>query len=131
MSQQQGTLDIFRASVSDVQSVSPTGDPAAVDRKRDQAIARVTQHAEDRRPNFVADAQAFVQRYLAQHGPTSGEQLTLACKAADITPHDDRAFGAVYQGLVRRGVIESVGTIRRERGNGTSGGHVWVLKGTR
>lgn len=95
---------------------------------RDEALARVKEHAEQRRQRFTADAQAFVVRYLEQHGPTSGEALTLACKAAGLVPHDDRAYGPVYLGLCRRGVIEKVGECRRERGHGTGGGRIWQLR---
>jgi hypothetical protein len=98
-----------------------------VNRRRDVAMQRVADHAAERRRDFLDAAVAFVTRYLAAHGPTSGEVLSSACKAAGIVPHDDRAFGPVYFRLARRGAIQKVGTVRRERGNGTSGGNVWAL----
>lgn len=99
----------------------------AVNERRDDAIRRVAERAEENREGFLDDASAFVLNYLQQHGPTAGEVLTVACKNAGIKPHDDRAFGAVYLRLVRRGQIERVGTVRRERGHGTAGGNVWGL----
>jgi hypothetical protein len=99
-----------------------------VNRERDAAMQRVAERAEQARAAFLASARAFVRRYLAEHGPTSGEVLSLKCKASGITPHDDRAFGPVYFGLSREGVIEKVGTVRRERGHGTAGGNVWALR---
>ena len=65
--------------------------------------------------------------FLNMHGPTAGEVITMAAKLYGIVPHDDRAFGPVYHGLSRRGQIVKVGTVRRERGHGTSGGNVWAL----
>lgn len=98
---------------------------------RDRALQRVAQTAEDRHPGFGPRAAAVIVAHLEQHGPTPGERLTEACKAAGIVPDDDRAFGPVYMGLVRRGQIEKVGTVRRERGHGTAGGNVWAIRGAR
>lgn len=100
-----------------------------VNRERDAAMRRVAERAEEAREAFRVSAQAFVRQYLKQHGPTSGEVLTVKCKDAGIEPHDDRAFGPVYFCLARAGVIEKVGTVRRERGHGTAGGNVWALRG--
>jgi hypothetical protein len=83
--------------------------------------------AERHLPGFTERAQAFVVAYLQQHGPASGEAITDACKGAGIVPPDDRAFGAVYQGLARRGVIEVAGWCLRRKGHGTAGGRVWRL----
>lgn len=107
---------------------SPPPSPRqVVNQQRDEALRRVAERAEAARRGFLEAARTFVRRYLAEHGATSGEVLTLACKKAGIAPHDDRAFGPVYLGLVRDGVIEKVGTVRRERGHGTAGGNVWSL----
>lgn len=101
--------------------------PEQVNVQRDDAMRQVAQHAEDVRPSFGAQAAEFVLIYLALHGPTSSEILTTKCKAGGIKPHDDRAFGTVYMSLAKRGLIEKVGSVRRERGHGTSGGNVWDL----
>lgn len=101
--------------------------PARVNRDRDEAIARVAANAEARRRQFVELAAGFVLAYLEMHGPTSGEVITNACKAAGIVPHDDRAFGPVYMGLVRAAKIHKVGTCRREKGHGSAGANVWAL----
>lgn len=98
-----------------------------VDEERDSAMELVETAAERARRMFAADAGAFVVRYLQVHGPTSAEILTRQCRAAGITPHDDRAFGPVYMRLARMKVIEKSGAVRRERGHGTSGGNVWKL----
>lgn len=102
-------------------------DPQATNRARDDALKRITQHANDAVPGFVEQAQRVVLNLLRLDGPQSGEVLTAKVKIAGIRPHDDRAFGPVYQGLVRAGKIRRVGTCRRERGHGTSGGTVWGL----
>lgn len=96
-----------------------------VNAARDDAMQRVAQRAEGGHPDFLETARAYVLTYLASHGPTAAEVLTLACKRAGICPHDDRAFGPVYFGLARRGVIVKAGSVRRERGHGTAGGNVW------
>ena len=101
---------------------------AAVNRARDEAMASVAEHAERDRAHFQIEAEGFVRRFLAEHGPTPGERLTIACRRAGIVPHDDRAFGPVYYGLARRGEILKVGQVRRERGHGTAGGNVWALR---
>jgi hypothetical protein len=102
---------------------------AQTNAERDRAVQRVAQHAEEHAPGFQERAETFVLAYLDHHGPTAGEVLTLACKAAGIVPHDDRAFGPVYLALSRRKQIEACGFVRRERGHGTAGGNIWKLKG--
>jgi len=80
--------------------------------------------------DFRARASAFILAHLEQHGPTSGEVLTDACKAAGIVPPkgmDDRAFGPVYQRLAQANQIRVCGSTTRRRGHGTSGGRVWIL----
>jgi hypothetical protein len=89
-------------------------------------MQQVLQHAEERRPSFMEEAQSFVLDYLREHGPTSGEVLTVACKQACVVPHDDRAFGAVYMGLRRRGLIHRVGECKRLRGHNTGGGSIYA-----
>lgn len=82
--------------------------------------------AEREAPGFSARAQAFVLDYLATHGTASGEDITDACKAAGITPPEDRAFGAVYSTLSRRGLIVFAGFCARRKGHGTAGGRLWA-----
>jgi len=95
--------------------------------ERDAAMASVAENAEEATPNFAAEAAACILDYLSRHGPTPGETLTDACKAAGIKPHDDRAFGPVYMRLSRRGAIVKAGAAVRRKGHGTSGGTVWAI----
>lgn len=74
----------------------------------------------------LVGARDWIVGRLAE-GDASGEELVLGAKAAGFTPHDDRAFGAIFGGLARRGIIRKVGTVPRRRGHGTSGGIVWGL----
>lgn len=90
-------------------------------------MAQVGDHAEMAAPGFRLAAAEFVLELLTVAGPTPAETLSLACKAAGIVPHDDRAFGPVYMRLARARLIEKVGQVRRERGHGTSGGNIWKL----
>lgn len=90
------------------------------------AAAQLAADRADREdPGFSARAQAFVLDYLARHGTASGEDITDACKAAGIVPADDRAFGAVYSTLSRRGLIVFAGFCARRKGHCTAGGRLW------
>lgn len=89
-------------------------------------MRRVEAQAEAQRRGFQEAASRFVVGYLETHGPTSGEALTEACKAAGTAPHDDRAFGPVYARLIKSGAIEKVGTARRMRGHNTAGGSIYA-----
>lgn len=83
--------------------------------------------AERDEPGFCERAQRFVLAFLAQHGRTSSEDITDACKDAGIVPAEDRAFGPVYGGLNRRKQIVCVGYCGRRKGHGTAGGRMWEL----
>lgn len=96
--------------------------------KRDEAMAQVEATAVRVDPQFPSKAAVFILGYLKEHGPTSGEILTLECKKAGIIPHDDRAFGPVYYRLAKANQIERVGTCIRKRGHGTRGGSIWGIK---
>jgi len=81
-------------------------------------------------PDFLARAKAVVLAHLGRHGPTSGEDLTDACKAAGLRPHDDRAFGGVFMSLSKRSMPMIVclrADLVRRHGHGTSGGRLWGL----
>ena len=80
--------------------------------------------------DFRERASAFILAHLEQHGATSGEALTDACKSAGIRPPqgmDDRAFGPVYQRLAHSQRIRQCGTATRLKGHGTAGARVWDL----
>lgn len=103
----------------------------SVNQTRDQILERLEREAGDR---FRERAAASMLQTLAEFRQTgcSGEFLVMRCRRAGIVPPkqmDDRAFGPVFMRLARRGLIEKVGTVRRERGHGTAGGNVWALKG--
>lgn len=91
------------------------------DTKRILAATEAAQNSERLRK-----AREFVLSYLKEHGPTSGEDLTTACKAAGIKLTSDRAFGPVFNKLSRDRQIVVAGTCRRNRGHG-SPGFVWKL----
>lgn len=94
---------------------------------RDEGMENVTLCAERNDPGFTDRACEFILQYLAVSGPSSGEQITNACKDAGIVPHDDRAFGPVYCLLSRAKSIVKTGTCKRARGHATSGGNIWDL----
>ena len=95
--------------------------------ERDRILADLEHRAKSR---FMREAAQLIIRYLDAHGPTSGEDLTDACKVNGVVPPppmDDRAFGPIYMRLARLGVIEKVAPAQRMKGHGTSGGNVWGL----
>jgi aryl-alcohol dehydrogenase-like predicted oxidoreductase len=72
-------------------------------------------------------ASAFVLAHLRRHGPTSGETLTDACKAAGIVPAtSDKAFGAIFAKLARDGRIYRKGWTQRAKAHGTGGATIWA-----
>jgi len=81
-------------------------------------------------PGFGARAYTFIVAYVreqaARLGGVSGEQVTLAARAAGIAPEDDRSFGAIYAKALRHGAIRVVGYCTRTRGHGGAGGRVYV-----
>jgi len=111
----------------DWMSATVTPPCPSVNQLRDDAMRRALDAAEAKRRGFRDAATAFVVGHLRTNGPTSGEVLTDLCKAAGIRPDDDRAFGAVYMSLARRGTIQKVGTVNRLKGHNTAGGNVWGL----
>lgn len=90
-------------------------------------MRKVAAHAEAACPGFVWKAQQVTVKLLKAFGKASSEELTDAIKACGLKPHDDRAFGAVYQGLARAERIRVVESCSRRKGHGTSGGRVWAL----
>lgn len=93
--------------------------------ERDAAIEQVSKTAGE---VFLEEARAFIIDYLQRHGDQPGEKLTDKCKEAGIVPvNGDKAFGGVYLGLARRGIIRKVGTCLRRKGHATSGGNIWDI----
>ena len=77
---------------------------------------------------FLDRAKVFIIEYLRVHGPTPGEDLTDECmKAGIVPPNGLRAFGGVFHGLAKRGIIHKTGTCLRRKGHATSGGNIWGL----
>jgi hypothetical protein len=95
----------------------------AVKAARDEAVTKVTDNAG---ADFMTRAREFVLLQLKQ-GELSSEALTELCKAANIVPHNDRAFGAVYSGLSRDKLIVRSGFCARAKGHGSFGGSIWRL----
>ena len=94
------------------------------DKEREEAMRAIIEHAGRR---FLESARGFVLEYLGKHGESSGEDITDACLAAGIRPHDERAFGPVYHTLARKGLIVKAGATIRRKGHGCSGGNIWRL----
>jgi len=70
--------------------------------------------------------ERFMLGYLARWGDQSGEALSDAAKIHGFRPHDERAFGAVFAALSKRGLIRCVGFCTRQKGHGTAGGRIWT-----
>ena len=56
----------------------------------------------------TAAAQDCILEQL-RSGAKTGEVLVWGCREAGLIPHDDRAFGAAFAGLSRRGLIHKIG----------------------
>jgi hypothetical protein len=89
-------------------------------------MQRAERAAERDEPGFRDRAGALILAKLA-HGPASGEDCTDYVRAAGMQMKDGRALGATYAQLIDRGLIRKVGDCKRRRGNGTSGGSVYML----
>lgn len=72
------------------------------------------------------DAGAFILATLRRNGDTPGEILTDLARKAGHIPHDDRAFGAVFMTLSKRGLIKCTGFCVRRKGHATAGGRIWA-----
>ena len=88
---------------------------------------RAMAHAEDQVADFRDRAREFVLRYLALHGPSSGEDVTDAAIEDGIAPSDARSFGAIYAWLNKYRHIRCVGIVARKKGHGTAGGRIWDI----
>lgn len=78
-------------------------------------------------PTFAERARAAILAHLREVGQASGEELTDVAIASGARPHDQRAFGPVFGGLARNGLIRTVAFCTRAKGHGTAGGRVWAL----
>ena len=108
--------------------------PIPVDAARDAGVVGATLAAEKAEgicPNFAERAYRFVLAYIGEHGPISGELVTLACVAAGIDPVERRAFGAVYARALRENEIRAVAECPRMFGHGTAGGRIYARVGSR
>lgn len=90
-----------------------------------EAGERCADKASQQDPEFKAKALEFIVKYIRQVGESTGESATLAAVLAGIKPHDQRAFGPVYQKAIRQGLIRVVGYAPRVRGHGSAGGKVY------
>lgn len=94
----------------------------------DHGMAISLAKAERSDPQFSEKAQAAILSHLRVVGSCSGEVLTDVAKAHGAIPaNGDRAFGAVFKGLSRRGLIRCVGYCLRTKGHLGSGGRVWAI----
>lgn len=75
---------------------------------------------------FAAKARAAILNHLAAVKEATGEDLTDIAQAHGAKCADARAFGAVFQGLARHGLIKKVGYAPRRRGH-CAPGPVWRL----
>lgn len=93
--------------------------------------ARALEKAQRADSAFADRAKAFILEHLKNFGPTSGEDLTQACKDAGIVPaNDDRAFGGIFFSLShpKNSRIRCLRSdLPRRFGHGTSGGRLWGL----
>lgn len=94
--------------------------------KGEEAAEACTSKAEEVADFDREGCRKFMLGWLARWGDMSGEALTDAAKVHGFHPHDERAFGAVFGSLSRRGLIRCVGFCPRQKGHGTAGGRIWT-----
>jgi hypothetical protein len=82
--------------------------------------------AEQDNPGFTDTACVLMLSRLRVEGWQTGEQLVDYCRESGLTPRDDRAFGAAFKRLLRKGV-RVVGTCPRRKGHGSAGGKIYGL----
>lgn len=94
-----------------------------------EASERAEAKAAEQVPGFTERALEHIRSVAQALGPDSqvrGEDIVNGAKVAGIRPHDDRAFGAVFQKAIREGLIVPVGFAPRTKGHGTAGGRVYA-----
>lgn len=98
-------------------------------RQGEAGMAQAAEAATRRDPLFRERAEAVMLQHLSTRPDRSawGEDLTDIARAHGCTPPDDRAFGAVFQSLARRGLIRCVEFGVRRKGRGTAGARRWAL----
>lgn len=112
----------------DIAQDASTRTASTVDAEKRRLLKALAAKTARASADFRERASVCILAHLEQHGPTSGEVLTDACKAAGIVPPkgmDDRVFGPVYQSLAAHQRIRPRGTATRSKGHGTSGARVW------
>lgn len=100
---------------------------SAASAKGDIAANACLAKAQSKDPGFADKAKAAILAHLAAKGQASGEELTDVARAHGAIAHDDRAFGPVFSGLARKGLIRTVGYCLRSKGHGTTGGRIWSI----
>ena len=93
----------------------------------EQAAAACLAKAQRSDPLFSQRAATAILNHLRAVGQASGEELVDIAIAHGAHAPDQRAFGAVFAGLSRRGLIRTVGFCLRSKGHSTAGGRVWSI----
>jgi predicted DNA-binding transcriptional regulator YafY len=81
--------------------------------------------AQKRDPEFSKIAEESILAHLRAVGQASGEDCVDVAIAHGARPHDQRAFGGVFQALSRRKLIRCVGFTLRRKGHQAAGGRLW------
>lgn len=92
-----------------------------------EAAGRCLDKAQRIDPSFSEKARSAILGHLRVVGSASGEVLTDVAMAHGARCHDGRAFGPVFSGLARAGLIRTVSFCIRSKGHGTAGGRIWAL----
>jgi hypothetical protein len=86
---------------------------------RETQMMLALDHADARHGDWSEQAAAFLTGYACKSGPFTGEDVTRASHGFVPEPPTSRAWGGVFQGLARRGVIRATGRYAK-RGNGNA-----------
>jgi hypothetical protein len=90
-------------------------------------ITACTRKAETVTPDFAEKAKKIILDHLAIVKQCKGEELVDIARAKGAVPHDDRAFGGIFQSLSQKNLIRHVAYCERRKGHGTGGGRIWGI----
>jgi hypothetical protein len=78
-------------------------------------------------PEFKEKAKAAILAHLRAVGQCSGEDLVDVAIAMGARPHEPRAFGQIFRGLLDKNMIFVIGYGPRRKGHGCIGAKIYAL----
>jgi hypothetical protein len=118
----------YRGEVLELRPVAPKRTLKAAKVEGERAMHLCLDKAKRSLPDFAERAEQAILEHLRAKGQCSGEELVEVARAKGAIARDGRAFGPVFQVLLRRGLIVCLRSdLPRRHGHGTSGGKLYAL----